>query len=72
VRSGHGSTGAGILCRAGAIWIVLIGAEVSHGIARAMWLVPQVGDFRSSQIGVFTVGENSVKFPAFSQGELPF
>jgi hypothetical protein len=31
-----------------------MGAEFVHGIARAIWLVFVVGDFRSRQIGVFT------------------
>lgn len=37
-----------------AVWLVLIAAEFAHGIARAVWLVPVVGDFPSRQIGVFT------------------
>ena len=37
-----------------AVWFVLIGAEFVHGIARAIWLVPVVGDFQSRQIGVLT------------------
>jgi hypothetical protein len=37
-----------------AIWLVLICAEILHGIARGIFLVPQVGEFRSNQIGVFT------------------
>jgi hypothetical protein len=36
------------------VWFVLMGAEIVHGVARAMWLVPLVGDFHSRQIGVFT------------------
>jgi hypothetical protein len=36
------------------VWLLLIAAEILHGIARAIFLVPFVGDFRSSQIGVFT------------------
>jgi hypothetical protein len=36
------------------IWLVLIGAEIIHGILRAIVLVPLVGEFRSNQIGVFT------------------
>ena len=36
------------------IWIVLILAEIVHGILRAVALVPFVGEFRSNQIGVFT------------------
>ncbi len=37
-----------------AIWIVLMLAEITHGILRAILLVPWVGEFRSNQIGVFT------------------
>jgi hypothetical protein len=40
--------------RAIAIWLVLICAEILHGIVRAVLLVPQVGEFWSNQIGVFT------------------
>jgi hypothetical protein len=36
------------------IWLVLICAEILHGIARGIFLVPHVGEFRSNQIGVFT------------------
>jgi len=36
------------------IWLLLIAAEIVHGIARAVLLVPYVGEFRSSQIGVGT------------------
>lgn len=36
------------------IWLVLIGAEIIHGILRAIVLAPLVGEFRSNQIGVFT------------------
>jgi hypothetical protein len=43
-----------ILLRALTIWIVLILAEIVHGVARAIILVPYVGEFRSSQIGVFS------------------
>jgi hypothetical protein len=35
-------------------WLVLIVAEIVHGILRAIALVPFVGEFRSNQIGVFT------------------
>ena len=48
------STHLGIATRAIAIWLVLIAAEILHGIARGIFLVPHVGEFRSSQIGVFT------------------
>ena len=39
--------------RALAVWLVLIAVEFVHGILRAIFLVPYVGDFRSRQIGVF-------------------
>lgn len=44
----------GVLARAGAVWALLMLAEVAHGTARVLLLVPVVGDFRSRQIGVFT------------------
>ncbi len=43
-----------IAIRAVTVWLVLICAEILHGIARGVFLVPRVGEFRSSQIGVFT------------------
>jgi hypothetical protein len=43
-----------LFVRGVAVWFVLMGAEFVHGIARAIWLVPVVGDFRCRQIGVFT------------------
>ena len=43
-----------LLARAVAVWLVIILAEILHGIARGLLLVPLVGEFRSSQIGVFT------------------
>ncbi len=49
-----GSSVSRMLLRGLVVWIVLIGAEFLHGIARAIWLVPVVGDSRSRQIGVFT------------------
>ena len=36
------------------VWLILIAAEIVHGIARGIFLVPHVGQFRSNQIGVFT------------------
>ena len=42
-----------VLARGGAVWLMLMGAEFMHGIARAIWLVPVVGDFHARQIGVF-------------------
>lgn len=43
-----------IAVRSFTIWLVLICAEIIHGIFRALVLVPIVGEFRSNQIGVFT------------------
>ena len=43
-----------LLKRALLVWLVLIAVEFVHGIVRAVFLVPIVGDFRSRQIGVFT------------------
>lgn len=43
-----------IISRSLAVWLLIIVAEVLHGILRAIALVPFVGEFRSSQIGVFT------------------
>jgi hypothetical protein len=43
-----------ITTRAFAVWLLLIVAEILHGIARGVFLVPHVGEFRSNQIGVFT------------------
>ncbi len=40
--------------RAIAVWLVLIGAEMIHGIVRSIVLTPRVGDKRARQIGVFT------------------
>jgi hypothetical protein len=37
-----------------AAWLLIMGAEFIHGVARATFLAPYVGDFRSRQIGVFT------------------
>lgn len=47
-------TRLGIALRGVAIWVIIIVAEILHGIARGLILVPYVGDFRSRQIGVFT------------------
>ncbi len=43
-----------MIVRALLVWLLLIAAEIVHGIARAVFLVSQVGQFRSNQIGVFT------------------
>ncbi len=50
----NSSTHLGILIRSLAVWFALIAAEILHGIARGIILVPHVGEFRSNQIGVFT------------------
>ena len=44
----------GITVKAVAVWFILIAAEIAHGIARGIFLVPYAGEFRSNQIGVFT------------------
>jgi hypothetical protein len=44
----------GVLLRAIAVWLVLMAAEIVHGIARTVFLAPIVGDFRARQIAVFT------------------
>lgn len=43
-----------IFKRSLAVWLLLMVAEIVHGILRAFLLVPFVGEFRSNQIGVFT------------------
>lgn len=43
-----------VLLRSFSIWLILIVAEIVHGIARAVFLVPYVGQFPSNKIGVFT------------------
>jgi hypothetical protein len=40
--------------RAIAVWLVLITAEIVHGIVRSILLTPRVGEMRARQIGVFT------------------
>jgi len=35
--------------RAFVVWLVMMGAEVVHGVLRAILLVPLVGDFRARQ-----------------------
>ncbi len=41
-----------IVTRSLAVWLLLMVAEIVHGILRAILLVPMVGPFRSNQIGV--------------------
>ena len=36
------------------VWLMIIAVETVHGLLRAVWLVPLVGDVRSRQIGVLT------------------
>lgn len=43
-----------IVLRSLAVWLLIICAEIIHGILRAILLVPMVGEFRSNQIGIFT------------------
>jgi len=40
--------------RAIVVWLILMAVEFGHGAARAIWLTPVVGEFRSRQIGVVT------------------
>jgi hypothetical protein len=40
------------LIRAVVVWVLLMAAEVAHGVARTVWLAPVVGDFRARQIAV--------------------
>lgn len=42
-----------MILRALAVLVVLIAAEILHGIVRGVLLVPQVGQIRYNQIGVF-------------------
>ncbi len=43
-----------LLMRAVGVWVILIAVEFVHGVLRAVFLVPVVGDSRARQIGVFT------------------
>lgn len=54
MNDGKGDDGWGIVGQSLTIWLVLICAEIIHGILRAIVLVPILGEFRSNQIGVFT------------------
>ncbi|MBK7591514.1 MAG: hypothetical protein IPI27_09425 [Betaproteobacteria bacterium] len=40
--------------RALAVWLLIVAVETLHGIARTLWLAPQVGDHVARQIGVLT------------------
>lgn len=43
-----------IVIRSVIVWLMVIVAEIVHGILRAVLLVPLVGEFRSNQLGVFS------------------
>jgi hypothetical protein len=43
-----------LVVRAFAVWLLLMAAEVVHGIARTFFLTPLVGDFLARQVAVFT------------------
>ena len=38
--------------RAIAVWVLLMSAEIVHGVARTLFLAPAVGDFRARQLAV--------------------
>jgi len=48
------TTNAMPLLRGGAVWLLIAITETLHGIARTVFLEPEVGDLRARQIGVFT------------------
>lgn len=41
-----------MVARALLAWLLMIGAEVAHGVLRTMFLVPVIGMHRAAQIGV--------------------
>ncbi len=43
-----------LVARGTIIWLLLIAAEIVHGVIRGILLQPWVGQFRANQIGVFT------------------
>ena len=43
-----------IIFRSAAVWLVIIAAEIVHGILRGILLAPRLGEFRANQLGVFT------------------
>ncbi|HBN74709.1 MAG TPA: hypothetical protein DD473_02580, partial [Planctomycetaceae bacterium] len=43
-----------IVAKSIGIWLILISAEIIHGLLRAIAIVPLVGEFRSNHLGVFT------------------
>ena len=54
IHNGLGENAMLLVVRALAVWLLLITAEVVHGIVRTLVLTPVVGDFRARQLGVFT------------------
>lgn len=48
------SNGLRLFVRSVAVWLMVMGAEIAHGILRTLFLVPIVGEFRSNQLGVFS------------------
>lgn len=54
VESSQSDTKRNLASKGLVIWLVIIGAEIVHGILRGVFLVPRVGQFRAGQIGVFT------------------
>lgn len=42
------------LLKGAAVWLLLMGTEVVHGIARTVLLAPRTGDLKARQISVFT------------------
>lgn len=43
-----------LLFKALIVWLVLVAAEIIHGILRGIFLQPRLGDLRARQIAVFT------------------
>lgn len=43
-----------LVLRAIVVWLLLMVAEIVHGIARTLLLAPVVGDFRARQLAVFS------------------
>ncbi|NBB81412.1 MAG: hypothetical protein GVY36_18560 [Verrucomicrobia bacterium] len=46
--------GFDLLIRAGSIWLLIIVAEIIHGVARVRLLEPRIGDRRARQVAVFS------------------
>lgn len=43
-----------MISRALAVWLMIVGVEIVHGIARRVLLEPRVGDVRARRVGVVT------------------